>query len=169
MNASAKPWSESHETRKQIARFLVIGGLSVLTDLIVYLLFVRIGTGPHLAKAVSYVSGMVIGFVGNKLWTFESSRRSVAEPITYALLYVGTLVVNVLVNGACLEALNGRLSHPIDQGLAFLVATGLTTVLNFLGMKFVTFRGSIAERRSQSMSSPAVHPAQPQLKHSELV
>ena len=156
MNASAEQWSERRETSKQIRRFLVIGGLSVLTDLAVYMVLVRIGGSSHPAKATSYVSGMIVGFIGNKLWTFESARRSAGEPIAYVLLYFFTLVVNVLVNGACLAAFATRLPHPTDRGLAFLVATGLTTILNFLGMRLVTFRSGIAERRSRVQGSRGV-------------
>ncbi|MCG6154649.1 GtrA family protein [Rubinisphaera margarita] len=134
----------------------MIGGLSVLTDLAVYVLLVQIGVGSHAAKATSYVSGMTVGYIGNKLWTFESSRRSADEPIAYAILYCLTLGVNVVVNAACLSAFDERLSPPASRGLAFLLATGLTTILNFLGMRFVTFRSGIAQRRSRVDGTPGV-------------
>jgi putative flippase GtrA len=130
------------ESRRQVGRFLVIGGLSVATDLAVYTLLVgsRIVASP-LAKGVSYVAGMTLGFAGNKYWTFGSARRTVSEPILYTLLYLATLAVNVGVHAGVL-ALGG----PSWQMPAFLAATGTTTVLNFLGMRLVTFRGGILER-----------------------
>jgi len=140
-------WSERRETLKQIRRFLVIGVLSVLTDLAVYLLLTGLGLQIHASKGISYISGMVVGFLGNKFWTFESSRRSVGEPITYVVLYAITLGVNVAVNALMLGLLAGVFSPQGTKGLAFLVATGVTTVLNFLGMRFITFFKGVGQRR----------------------
>ena len=142
-------WSERRETLKQIRRFLVIGVLSVLTDLAVYLLLTWLGLHIHASKGISYVSGMVVGFLGNKFWTFESSRRSAGEPITYVVLYAITLGVNVAVNALVLGLLAGVFSPPWTKGLAFLVATGVTTVLNFLGMRFITFFKGVGQRRER--------------------
>jgi len=90
LTGSAEGWSERRETAKQIRRFIVIGVASVLTDFAVYTLLTRAGLLWDVSKGVSYVSGMVVGFIGNKLWTFQSARRSPAEPITYILLYTTT-------------------------------------------------------------------------------
>lgn len=150
MPNSANAWSERQETFKQIRRFLVIGVLSVLVDLTVYLLLNRFGLQTHLAKGISYVSGMVVGFVGNKFWTFESARRSAAEPLTYLLLYATTLMVNVAANAVVLSLFADLLPPFWNRALAFLVATGVTTVLNFLGMRFVTFFGGVRDRRERA-------------------
>jgi len=120
----------------------VIGGCSVATDLVAYHLLQNAGLTTHVAKAISYVIGMAVGFVGNKFWTFESPRRSVWEPILYAVLYAITLAVNVAVNAAVLRWLGNGGSL-----LAFLTATGVTTVLNFLGLRTFTFREGIRQRR----------------------
>lgn len=149
MPNSANAWSERRETLKQIRRFLVIGVLSVLVDLAVYLLLTRLGLQTHLAKGISYLAGMVVGFIGNKYWTFESARRSASEPITYLLLYATTLAVNVAVNAGVLRVCADLLPPAWNQAWAFLMATGVTTVLNFLGMRFVTFFRGVRERREQ--------------------
>ncbi len=146
-------WSERRETIKQIRRFLVIGVASVLIDLIAYLLLTRFGWDTHLAKGISYVAGMIFGFIGNKFWTFQSELRSVPEPIIYVVLYTLTLGVNVGVNAASLAIFSGLLPPVWNKGFAFLAATGITTVLNFLGMRFVTFRSGIAQRRRMSMGA----------------
>lgn len=149
MPDDASGWSERRETLKQIRRFLVIGVSSVLVDLAVYLLLTRLGLGTHMSKGISYVSGMVVGFIGNKFWTFESARRSMAEPITYVLLYATTLGINVAVNAATLALFAGLLPPRWNKGWAFLVATGVTTVLNFLGMRFITFFKGVRQRRER--------------------
>jgi putative flippase GtrA len=146
---STSGWSERRETFKQIRRFLVIGVLSVLVDLAVYLILTRLGLSTHLSKGISYVSGMVLGFIGNKFWTFESARRSASEPTTYLLLYAATLLVNVAVNATVLAMFADVLPPRWNKAWAFLVATGVTTVLNFLGMRFVTFFRGVRQRREK--------------------
>ena len=146
---SSEAWSERRETAKQVRRFIVIGVLSVLTDFAVYTLLTKLGLLLAVSKGISYVSGMVVGFIGNKLWTFESARRSAAEPITYVVLYTTTLGVNVLVNSGVLALSAGWLPETWAWRLAFLVATGVTTVLNFVGMKWITFRVGVRQRRER--------------------
>ena len=139
---TAANWSEAEETRRQLRRFLVVGLLSVATDLCVYaVLSATFELSVTWAKAISYLAGVVVGFALNKRWTFQSSRRTWTEPISYLLLYAVTLGVNVGCNGLVLSWL-------IDQKLiAFLFATGVTTVINFVGMRLVTFRGGVNDRR----------------------
>lgn len=140
-------WDERRQTRRQLARFLVVGSSSVGIDFAVYsLLAGGLGWPADGAKGLSYLAGVVVGFFGNKWWTFESARRSAGEPIAYLALYAMTLLVNVACNWAVLVVLG-----PQRTGWAFLFATGVTTVLNFLGMKFVTFRRGIDQRRLEEM------------------
>ena len=85
-------------------------------------------------QGLSYLAGMALGFVANKLWTFESRAASAKEPVLYVGLYAATLAANVLTHAAALEVLG-----PAHGGWAFLLATGLTTVLNFVGMRWLVF------------------------------
>jgi putative flippase GtrA len=147
----------TQENKRQIVRFLVVGLVSVAVDLACYMF---LGTilffATSVAKGISYLAGMAVGFVGNKYWTFGSTRRSASEPVTYVVLYIVTLAVNIGVNSAVL-GMTGGWTVP-----AFLLATGVTTVLNFLGMRLVTFRDGIQDRlRAQSggPSQPHAVPA----------
>jgi putative flippase GtrA len=146
------------ENKRQIVRFLVVGFVSVGVDLACYMF---LGTilffATSLAKGISYIAGMAVGFVGNKYWTFGSARRNASEPVTYVVLYVVTLAVNIGVNSAVLGFTGWKAP-------AFLLATAVTTVLNFLGMRLITFREGIQDRlrvqhaqQSASRAVPAPH------------
>ncbi len=142
--ASSPPTrSKPPDTRRQIARFLVVGSASVAVDLAVYALLTALAPlAWGVSKGISYAAGVLVGFFGNKFWTFESPRRSAAEPVTYLLLYAGTLLLNIVCNQLALA-----LFGPQYKFIAFLFATGVTMVTNFLGMKFVAFRRGIEERK----------------------
>jgi putative flippase GtrA len=85
------------------------------------------------SKSASFVCGSIVGYIINKLWTFESKKFSAGEIIRYALLYCSTLLINTGVNQIAIQILNQKL-------WAFVPATGVSTILNFLGQKFFVFR-----------------------------
>jgi putative flippase GtrA len=133
------------DEKRHLGRFLVVGGLSVATDLGVLLaLHAGLGWERSLAKGLSYVAGMALGFALNKAWTFGSRRQAWTEAPSYVLLYALTLAVNVGVHRALHDL-------GLGGGLAFLGATGLTTVLNYLGLRYITFRQGIAERHKGTL------------------
>lgn len=136
--------------RRHLLRFLAVGVLSVSTDLgIFFLLNRRLGWAYGVAKGVSYVSGMLLGFGLNKWWAFGSRRSAAGEATTYVILYGCSLGVNVLTaQGVKLRALNLGLGEGAAWAAGFLAATLLTTVLNYLGLRFITFRKGIAESES---------------------
>lgn len=117
---------------KEILKFLVGGGSAVLVDSIAYFILVQLGMQLWVAKTVSYILGAAVGFVINKLWTFESKRFSAVEIIKYIFLYACSACANALVNSVVLWFWDNKV-------FAFLCATAVSTVLNFLGQKFFVF------------------------------
>ncbi len=117
---------------KEILRFLVGGGSAVLVDAVVYTVLKQ-RMELSIAKAISYVTGAVVGFIINKLWTFESKEFKVAEIIKYIILYAFSAIANTLTNTFVLFII------PVTT-FAFLCATGVSTIINFLGQKFVVFK-----------------------------
>ena len=136
---------ELRRLARQLSRFLVIGGCSAATDFACYLLLLlTCGLPSAPAKGISYAAGMVVGFFGNKFWTFESPGRNLSEPMLYTAWYAFTLIVNMATNGLVLGLLGAN-----ARGMAFLTATALTTVLNFLGLKLIAFRHTAGGDRRQ--------------------
>ncbi|CAA6814235.1 MAG: Arabinogalactan biosynthesis recruiting protein [uncultured Campylobacterales bacterium] len=118
--------------KKELSRFLVAGISAVGTDLITYYLLLFI-LEPSISKAISFILGTIVAFTINKYWTFEKHKKSYKEIFSFMSLYTITLGVNVFVNDIVLEY-----SEIII--LAFFVATGFSTVLNFIGQKWWVFR-----------------------------
>jgi putative flippase GtrA len=116
---------------KEILRFLVGGGSAVMVDAVVYALLKQM-MDLSLAKAVSYVTGAAVGFVINKLWTFESKSFKWEEIYKYVILYACSAIVNTIVNKIIFAIFSSVI-------LAFLCATATSTIINFLGQKFMVF------------------------------
>ena len=117
---------------KELLRFLVGGGSAVVVDFVTYKIFLLVGLDVSVAKAVSYVCGAAVGFIINKLWTFESKKFSKSEIVKYIVLYAFSALINSGVNKLVILIFNIEI-------LAFLCATGVSTVINFLGQKFFVF------------------------------
>ena len=140
----------SEQSKRQLRRFLVTGTSSVLLDLTVYALVSTIGTSREFAKAWGYLVGLTLGFVLNKKWTFESRADGRREALSYVVLYAITFFINVVTNSASIVFFQNQVSPRIGVVLAFLLATGITTILNFLGMRFIIFRRGIVEKHHAS-------------------
>lgn len=118
--------------KKELKRFLVAGFSAVGTDLLTY--FILLNFLSHdVAKAISFLLGTIVAFVINKYWTFEKHEKSYKEIFQFTILYSLTLGANVITNKFVLMQLDSIF-------FAFFVATGVSTVLNFLGQKFWVFK-----------------------------
>ncbi len=122
-------------TNQQLSRFLVAGLMAVGTDFVSYLIlsnFLPIAV----AKGSSFILGSIVAFFVNKRWTFEDSSNTGIAMVQFGILYCCTFFANVGVNHITLMWLPGM------KLIAFLAATGTSTVLNFLGMKFLVFNST---------------------------
>lgn len=118
--------------KKEIKRFLVAGLSAVGIDLISY--YTLLGFLQNdIAKTISFFLGTLVAYTINKYWTFEKYEKSYKEVFQFGALYSLTLFANVLTNHYVLDFTGIIL-------LSFLCATGLSTVLNFLGQKFWVFK-----------------------------
>lgn len=119
--------------KKELLRFLIAGSCAVATDLGFYYLLIEF-LEKSIAKASSFILGTIVAYLINKFWTFEKKRFSSIELIKFVFLYAFTLFVNVKTNQIILTSLENELL------LAFLCATGLSTILNFIGQKWWVFK-----------------------------
>lgn len=118
--------------RKEVLRFLVGGGSAVLTDYFFYHLLIIASLTLSLSKGISYILGAIVGFIINKLWTFESKQFQAKEIGKYTILYICSAIANMIINSIVLWIFSSFL-------FAFLCATGVSTIINFLGQKFFVF------------------------------
>ncbi len=90
----------------------------------------------NVAKTLSFLAGMVFAYFVNRAYTFEAHGQS-NRYVTFIALYLSTLAVNVGVNALVLYVID--FGKHIDLALAFVIATGCSATLNFIGMKFFVF------------------------------
>lgn len=132
--------------RRELAIFLIVGSLTVLIDFVTYRCLYGLNlTTVNAAKAAGFLVGTVFAYFANRIWTFGHNTHASGSAWRFLLLYTVTLLANVTVNTLALKAL---FNIKGDVQLAFLLATGISATLNFLGMKWFVFK-------SKSISEPA--------------
>ena len=120
----------------QLARFILVGALCALVDLGCYWALLQLGLWVHAAKAVSFVAGTTTAFFLNRRFTLNA-RGGAGQAGGFVLLYTITFFVNVGTNALMLQLL------PVFRGeylLAWAIAQGTATVINFVTLRTVVFR-----------------------------
>jgi len=109
---------------RQLTRWLVVGAVVNAALYLVYLGLTRSLLAPRTAMTVVYVTGVLLGFIGHRRWSFEHRGR--IEPAL--IRYVGAYLLGYLFNLAGLEfgiQVLG-LPHEVVQGtMTILVAISM--------------------------------------------
>lgn len=127
--------SIKHLFELEIVKYICVGGGAVLIDFIAYMIMIeRLGMNHSVSKGISYILGALFAFAINKLWTFESKRKTHEAFIRFVLLYAATFTANVLINATFLWI-------GFVPVIGFAFATVTSVVLNYVGQKYWVFKG----------------------------
>lgn len=122
--------------RRELSIFLVVGLLSVALDFIVYRsLAYFFLCNISLAKASGFISGSFFAYFANRFWTFKQQSTRSGSLWRFILVYSMGLLLNVLINQGILLVWDNSAALYI----AFLMATGISAAINFMGMKSFVF------------------------------
>ncbi|MFI7527612.1 GtrA family protein [Nocardia salmonicida] len=132
-----EPGGTDVDLKTQIVRFTLTGGLSAVVDFgLLALLSNVLGVPEVLAKAISFIAGTTTAYLINRRWTFNA-EPSRARFLAVVALYAVTFAVQVGIYAAMYFALADEWWR---QPLAFVVAQGTATVINFVVQRAVIFK-----------------------------
>ena len=120
----------------QLTRFIITGGFSAIVDFGLLVILMALGLGHTPAKAISFIAGTTTAYLINRRWTFQaapSKVRFIAVMALYALTYAVQVGINYLFY---MQFEN----QPWRVPVAFVIAQGTATVINFVIQRMVIFR-----------------------------
>src|ERR1700754_4767582 len=122
--------------KTQAWRFIVTGGLSAIVDFGLYVALLHLGLQVNVAKTLSFIAGTTTAYLINRRWTFQAPP-STARFIAVIALYAVTYAVQVGINYVFYLNFAG---HSWQVPVAFVIAQGTATVINFVVQRAVIFR-----------------------------
>jgi putative flippase GtrA len=124
--------------KRELAIFLVVGASTVAVDFVSYRALSVFEVMPvDMAKATGFLLGTLFAYFANRFFTFGHKQHAPGSAWRFSVLYASTLGTNVLINSLALKLFANAAS---SIQLAFLLATGVSACLNFIGMKLFVFR-----------------------------
>lgn len=144
-----------YQTSKQLTKFGISGVIAASIDFLVYY-SVSAMAPTMLAKALGFVIGTYVTYNLNKFWTWRKRDKDKLMVAKFLGLYGASMLINVLVNEYSLARIPNNefllMTRPesgdlhelaamkLDKVFAFVIATGFSSIFNFLGQKFWVFR-----------------------------
>lgn len=121
----------------QLGRFVAVGVFCALVDFGVYHGLLTLGLNVHVAKAISFICGTTTAYLLNRRFTFSTTGGK-GRFAGFVALYGTTFALNVGMNALALALLPDDL--PLRVTLAWVIAQGTATTVNFVMLRTVVFR-----------------------------
>jgi putative flippase GtrA len=133
---------------KQFLVFLLVGGTAALVNFfsgVLVRLFWTTYSAYVASVTLGFVLGTIVSFVLNRRFTFRASDEAVAPQVfRFIVVALGAVLVSVAVASVILWAweVAGRVivTRAQVETLGHVGAIGVSTVYNFVAMKFFAFR-----------------------------
>jgi putative flippase GtrA len=130
--------------KRELGIFLIVGLLAVGVDFLIYRGFMYLQPfgieSINIAKGLSFIGGTIFAYFANRFWTFNQKTTDNGSVFRFVVVYILGLMTNIAVNYLCVEWFTSP-TLALEYALlnAFVLATGVSASLNFIGMKFFVF------------------------------
>ncbi len=120
---------------KQFIKFCIIGLESTVLNYLVFLILLYFLFVDYLISAgIGFLSGVFLGFIFNKLYTFNSNKKSVITLPKYFFVYLFSLGFALLSLKFLVEFVG------IKPLISNALLIPVTTFINFFGTKILVFK-----------------------------
>ena len=141
----AERLAKSNSLRSQSTKFAITGGISAVIDAgLTWIFQIALALlGNIEARSVGFFFGTLTAYLLNRRWTFRaqpSKRRFVMVALTYAITYAVNIVIYRWAFPFFDHTLDWRSTYALV--VAFILAQGTATVINFFVQRWLIFRNA---------------------------
>lgn len=86
--AASRPPAQPARNRPLLLRYGLVGIASNVGLYLAYLALLALGVGYQLAMTLAYATGVALGYLLHKSWTFRHQGRHVQAALRYGLVYL---------------------------------------------------------------------------------
>ena len=122
--------------KKEVISFILIGVVSTIINYSLFSILILSGIYILFANAIGYCSGLAVGYILNRKFTFKSTSQVIQSLPKYIGLYISSMCIGLVF-------LSLLTTYDINIFIANLLTIGLTTVINFITSKFISFNDQI--------------------------
>ena len=120
--------------RREFEKILKYGVSGILTNVILYLLFIlllRTGISPVLASVISFLIGVIISYTLNRNWTFSSKSNHVKDTTKFITAQgIGLLFTVIIISSLILY---------IPAEFAQIINVGITAPIIYVSLRVLKF------------------------------
>ncbi len=124
----------------QLFKFIIVGGLSTVLNYTIFASLYFFNVYYILASVIGYFSGLILGYLLNRSWSFSSvTDNKKIEFIFYSFVYLFSLALSVAALRLAVD------NFGVDPLLGNFLAIAVSTIINFIGLKFLIFNKRIID------------------------
>lgn len=112
---------------RQLICYGVVGAISNVIIYFVYLLTTYLGVGPKIAMSLIYFIGALIGFAGNRKWTFAHRGDASSVALRYVWAHLFGYMLNFIILFTFVDCLG--YAHQWVQAVAIIIVAGFLFVV----------------------------------------
>jgi len=120
--------------KKKKIRFFLVGGINTLATYILFALLLYVNIHYLLANIVVYITGILFGYIGNKIFTFKTKEKSKREFFRYSLVSI----ICFLISNFNLYCLIDLLK--INKYFSVATSTIIIVIISWIGHSRFSFR-----------------------------
>ena len=125
---------------KEFNRYIAVGISTVLIDICIYSILLKIGFILSYAKSLSFIAGTLYSYFINKKWTFKSIG-SKKKFFLYISVYLISMKINTLTNSLIINIFVIRNIFSIL--IAFIISTLASATFNYFLLKKFIFKKNL--------------------------
>lgn len=137
-----------YEKYKSLIAYVFWGGVTTLTNIVVFGLCTRMGLSTGLSNVIAWMLSVLVAYLSNRRWVFHSQSRTPREILrelsSFVACRVGTGLMDQIIMVVGVDLLGPRFipdEHLFLWSMVLKVASNvLVIILNYVLSKLLVFR-----------------------------